>query len=237
MSGAKTVPTVKRIDHGCRRNGCRCVLCCPPGKTGPIGPPGPPGPAGPPGPSGSRGTPGVAGPTGPSGATGGTGAAGATGATGATGAAGAAAALGPAARVFRATVQEIPSGIDEPISFSNERFDTGALWDPSAPTRLTATVAGKYQISASVQFEVDPAADVGSRSISIVYNRGLPSETTIVIDASSASSGSFRSVSTLWEMNVNDYVEVIVNQSSGFELAVLPNPSHSPEFMMVRVAD
>ena len=221
-----------------RRHSPYCTDPCCPGRAAATCPSSNVCPTGATGATGGRGGTGA---TGATGATGGAGATGATGATGGTGATGASGAGGPAARVRRSTNLTVPSGVPTVVPFNTVVFDTSVppMFSILAPTRLTARVAGKYQINANVFFPpfgtpTPPSTD-GTRTLRIVFNRGLPSEQTIAEVTHPALFGHAVPVSTLWAMNPGDYVEMIVEQDSGVPSSVLNQP-YSPAFSMHRAS-
>lgn len=141
--------------------------------------------------------------------------------------------------------QTVPNNtLQQSLSFSIVRFDVAApnnLWGVPPPltplTRLTAKVAGKYQISGSVVWEANSGPPVGIRQLSIGVNSLLPGGKGIVDESFDAAAGTTRqAVSTLWDLNVGDYVELFVRQTSNGPLKILKVDALSPEFMMVKVA-
>ena len=140
-----------------------------------------------------------------------------------------------AARVYSAIDQEIPSGPPTVLSFELERFDTDEMHESvTDPSRLTIRTGGKYQISAMVQFA---AAAVGAgtlRSVAIRLNG-----TTIIAQQAGSSAQDVvwgASLSTLYQLKVGDFLEVVVEQDSGVALNVEALGNFSPEFAAVRVA-
>src|SRR5262249_47276706 len=65
---------------------------------------------------------------------------------------------GPAARIWRSTVQAIPSGAWTPVSFDTVRYDNAAQWVVGSPTRLTCKQPGTYQIAGTIQLASQAAA-------------------------------------------------------------------------------
>lgn len=89
------------------------------------------------------------------------------------------------------------------ISWSIEDFDTSGFHAPAQPTRMTAPVAGLYQVTAKV------------RTSSTVYASGLQFGVNGTIDASSrqissvgTSSGTFSSLTKTYSLGIGGYVEV-----------------------------
>lgn len=180
----------------------------------------------------------MSGSTGPTGAEGPTGATGSAGATGVQGAPGAG---GPAARVGRATDQSIPTGVATAISFTSPAmFDTGVppmFAALVAPTRLTAFDAGKYQVSGNVLWDRPaPGGDIGTRTLEFVKNRGLPGEEIFALRINQAGEAAAMALSSLVDLAVGDYIEMLVLQDSSDPILILSPADYSPHFMAARVA-
>jgi len=150
------------------------------------------------------------------------------------------------ARVRRSTNQTIADATQTEISFSHERWDTGAnstypngFWAIANPTRLTAVVSGNYIITGHVVFAANAT---GCRSINIRLTSGAVA--SIIAEhghpaVATAARGTAMSIATAFYMQVGDYVELRVHQTSGGNLdvqtAAAPN-MHTPEFTIARVA-
>lgn len=116
------------------------------------------------------------------------------------------------------------------LTFNTERFDTGGLHSTSANTsRLTAVTAGKYLIFADVQWTFNASGD---RMVALLLNGA----TTIAKDQAEPVSGStlltVQSLSTIYHLAANDYVEVQVYQNSGGALNAEAASNYSPVFGM-----
>lgn len=204
--------------------------------TGPTGPTGPTGlslsgPTGPTGMPGSTGPTGVQGPSGP------------TGDAGEAGIQGAPDVGGPATRMRRTSAQSIPNNTLTAISYTNPAvFNTAvpSMFTPLTPTRLTARIAGKYQVCGNVFWNrPTPGGDVGTRTLEFAKNRGLPSEHVFALRINAAGDADAMTLSSLVELAVNDYIEMLVLQDSGVAITVLSptgGVNYSPHFMAARVA-
>lgn len=137
----------------------------------------------------------------------------------------------PAARVYHNVDQSISHNTLTALAFNSERFDTDTIHDTATNnSRLTCKTAGKYNIIGQVTFA---SSTTGLRSINIKLNGA-----TIIafIEASADNSGADRlQVTTLYDLAVNDYVELVAFQASGEALNVRFSSASSPEFMMVKV--
>jgi hypothetical protein len=142
----------------------------------------------------------------------------------------------PAVRVTRSAAATITTGTNTTMTFDVERFDQAGnaadtMHDNSTnPSRLTCRYAGVYLITANIRWAGNATGD---RYLSLLYNN--TDEIAGVHDTGDATENR-QSVSTLWALAVNDYVEVRVHQTSGGNLDVTLSAKISPEFMMVRVA-
>jgi len=127
----------------------------------------------------------------------------------------------PSVRVYKSTVgQSVPSGAWTAISFDAIRWDKGAPvvhWSASNPTRLTCQVAGMYAVMGMVNF---PAVAAGaSRYAAMNVNgggnanwMGLGGLGGIPFTASNGPSATFTAIV---QLNVGDYIELIVFQDTG----------------------
>jgi len=174
------------------------------------------------------GATGATGPGGGGGATGATGPGGGGGATGATGPEGPAAAF-PAARVFG---NGQASG--GPVVFSGFIFNDAAIWNPLFPTRLTATVAGRYQITGNVVWSgAIGVPTFRNLSINLTPTAGPPAVLAISTQVpENPANGMGQLITTLTDLAVGDYVELVPQTDDGTPIAVIEVP---PSFMMVRV--
>jgi hypothetical protein len=145
--------------------------------------------------------------------------------------------LMPAVRVFHNANQSITNAVTTALAFNSERFDTFAgAADTQHDTvtnnnRLTCRYAGKYLIGGNCSFASNAT---GVRTLSIQSQAGT-TVGDVQIDACSGGVTDL-SVSTMWDMAVNDWVQMLVFQNSGGALNVLVSAAVSPEFWMVRVA-
>lgn len=149
------------------------------------------------------------------------------------------ASLAPAVRVTHSVSQAITTGTPTALAFDTERFDTSAGAadtqhdNVTNNSRLTCRYAGKYQISGSVEWE---AIVTGEYRICKVR---LNATTDLVhqMQAPTGTTGFSRmNVSTLYDLAVNDYVQLFVEHNRGANLNILKAANYSPEFSMVRVA-
>lgn len=136
----------------------------------------------------------------------------------------------PAARAYHNANQSIPDATDTVVALNSERFDTDTIHDLAVNnSRLTCKTAGKYLIMGNVFWA---GSATGSRFLRVRLNG-----TTLIAEIrnSSSAGGDSQIAPTLYDLAVNDYVEMVVYQSSGGALDVLASGNFSPEFSMVKV--
>jgi hypothetical protein len=135
----------------------------------------------------------------------------------------------PSARAYHDANQSIATGGGGAfLAFNQERWDTDTIHDTvTNNTRLTCKTAGYYSITAGGAWETN---GTGSRSIGILLNGATP----LAYDnrLAPADINARFTVTTVYPLAVNDYVEVAVFQSSGGALNVLTGSNYSPEFSM-----
>lgn len=140
----------------------------------------------------------------------------------------------PAVRVTHNAAQAIGAATETTLAFNTERFDQAAnaadtMHDTAVNnSRLTCRYAGVYQITGGIEW----ATTSTDQYVAIRLN-GV---TTIMRQRNPAGSGSnpAQTITTLYSLAVNDYVELRVFSASAMN--VNSSGNYSPEFMMVRVA-
>lgn len=140
------------------------------------------------------------------------------------------------AGVYRGSAQTIPDSLVEPVSFSDEWFDSDCCWDVANPTRLTVRTGGVYCVYGNVVW-VNSAA--GYRFLAITLN-GNSRYIALCSAVAVAGVGPFMNVSGLFFLNEGDYVELRVFQTTGSPLDIgyagAAPWAYQPEFGMARVA-
>jgi hypothetical protein len=136
----------------------------------------------------------------------------------------------PSVKVYNNATQAITNDTLTPAAFNSESYDTDTMHDTSTNnTRITINTAGKYRISAIIEF---PANATGIRQILLKVNN----TTYIAADTRDASSTIpihlYASIDHVFV--ATDYVEVIVYQNSGGNLNISASASterYKCEFM------
>jgi hypothetical protein len=135
----------------------------------------------------------------------------------------------PACRAYGST-QSINDDTETPVAFDKEKYDTDDIHDVTTNnSRLTCKTAGIYAIDAGVQFAQNAT---GLREVGIKLNN-TDFIKYIRVDANSAGSH-YISLSAQYALEVNDYIEVVVKQTSGGVLNILAGGG-GPSFSMVKV--
>ena len=135
------------------------------------------------------------------------------------------------ARIYNSNIQSIPNATLTALTFNAEYFDTDGMRDPLGvrPNALTVTTKGKYIVTANVGFNANA---VGTRYVGIKLNNS-----TFVAQqtwAGFTGDSNIVSVTATISMNVGDYVEVIVYQTSGGALDMTVFNQATPVFSAIR---
>lgn len=135
-----------------------------------------------------------------------------------------------AARVYRTSARTIGDTTWIKVGFENERFDTEDIHDNVTNNeRLICKTAGRYLIFGHAGLS---ANSTGLRKIRIYLNNttGLAEQSVV-----GSSITTVMSIATVYELAVDDYVELEVYQNSTSTLSLSIGPNYSPEFGMIRV--
>jgi hypothetical protein len=135
----------------------------------------------------------------------------------------------PGARIYNSANLSVSSGGSGLLlTFDSERYDTDSIHDPGQSARLTCKTAGKYLISGHVLFAANAT---GYRGLIIRLN-GSATLAIMRTPALGASDYPILSIATVYNLNVNDYVELIAEQNSGTALTLYAWTHYSLEFAM-----
>lgn len=127
-----------------------------------------------------------------------------------------AAAIGtlPGGRLVRNADFSVPTGAGfTPVPFDTESFDTGGLFDPGAPTRLTVPIAGVYALTGGARWAANAT---GVRSTFLRKNgasgAGFLAGGTVPDNGAEEAR---QSVATVARLQAGDFVELQVQQNTG----------------------
>ena len=148
------------------------------------------------------------------------------------------------ARVRRSTAQAIGTAAWTAVIFSHERWDTGINSDHASgfwvitlgeATKLTAPVSGNYIITGHIEWAGNA---VGDRGIGIRHSRGAAQVYIAQHMTEALSTAEIphpMSIATEYWLREDDYVELMVYQSSGGDLNINSTGNYSPEFTITRI--
>lgn len=134
----------------------------------------------------------------------------------------------PMCRVYNSSATSIANSTATALTFDSERFDVGAMHSTSSNTgRITIPTGcgGIYSIGAHVQWASNAT---GARAVWLRIN----GTTIIAVDERSPFSGATitQSIVTEYKLAAADYLEVVVQQTSGGSLNLNNASAYSPEF-------
>jgi hypothetical protein len=122
----------------------------------------------------------------------------------------------PGARVRHAntavTVQDNATAV---LSYDATDFNVGAVFNSTQPTRMTAPVAGRYLITATVRWASNA---VGRRALALELNGTAAQIARSNVSPFLQGGAAFnpeQTVETVYKLNAGDYVEVWAYQNSG----------------------
>lgn len=118
--------------------------------------------------------------------------------------------------------QTIPNATETAITLNSENFDTNSIHDNSTnSTRLTCKTAGKYIITGQINFTGN-ATGLREAQIRVNGTTSIASDNRVAGDTNDRAV----SVSTIYELAVNDYIELYAYQSSGGDLIIKTDRTH-----------
>lgn len=134
-----------------------------------------------------------------------------------------------AVRVRKTATQSLPNGVETPVTYDTEDFDTSDMHDNAVNnSRLISKTGGKYMVVAGIDFAINLT---GNRSTRLRKNG-----TTIIgsqqAGASQAAGDPILQAIAIVHLEVGDYVEQLAFQNSGGALNI---EMADTSFSMVRV--
>ncbi|MDQ3155989.1 MAG: hypothetical protein M3Q98_04600 [Actinomycetota bacterium] len=132
----------------------------------------------------------------------------------------------PKVRVYNsASISHVTSGTSQALTFNSERYDTDTMHSTSVNTgRITFTTAGTYSLFANVEFASNAT---GYRALEI----RLGGATIIAsqVAQTNATQVTIMTIYTEYAFTAGQYVEIMVNQTSGAALNINAGANYSPE--------
>jgi hypothetical protein len=138
-----------------------------------------------------------------------------------------------ACRVYNSANISIPNSTFTALTFDSELFDNNNLHSTTVnPSRITIQTAGVYVVSATVEWAATTTS-ASSRYITFKVN----GTTTIAYTElqTTASLPPRHSLSTIYALNLGDYIEVFVRQDESVAILVMATAGYSPHFSAVMV--
>lgn len=136
------------------------------------------------------------------------------------------------ARVYStASAQTVATATEAALNFNAEQFDSDTCHDNSTnPNRLTCKTAGKYLITGAIRYQSNAT---GYRGASLRVNGG----TYIGLAGSQAANGQVTQITvvTIYDLAVNDYIELIAYQESGSTLNLEVVGTAVPSLGFIRI--
>jgi hypothetical protein len=109
-----------------------------------------------------------------------------------------------ATEATRSTNQSFTNAVEAAVTFDAVSYDTSTMWAVGSPTRLTATIAGKYLINALIKWTTGLSGTVHSR----IYKNGVLAYENSEVGADLSSGNEYHGVTTVVNLVVGDYVEL-----------------------------
>lgn len=139
------------------------------------------------------------------------------------------------ARAYNSANISVSTATQTALTFNSEEFDAdpnGEIHSTSSNTgRLTCRTGGLYLITGNVTFA---ANSTGYRQVSVRFN-GSAVVAQVVTQAVTTGDVTEVSLTTVYPLAATQYVELLVQQTSGGALNVLAQTNWSPIFSMVKV--
>jgi hypothetical protein len=139
-----------------------------------------------------------------------------------------------AARVYSSYDQAVPlqiaGGPVQRVSFDTVSFDTGGMFKPTDPTRLTAPVDGIYLITANVSWEVSGTSGF-NRAVTLWVDNHV-----ISVDQRPPAQETRQVVTTVYKLERGDFVEVGVGHDEQPSLHIDAVGDYAPSLALVWIA-
>jgi hypothetical protein len=143
----------------------------------------------------------------------------------------------PGARVRRTTTALVDTAATAVLSYDATDFNVGGVFNSAQPTRMTAPVAGRYLIVATVRWESDVTG--GRRTIALEVNGTSQIARSNVSGYSLGGVAPFspeQAAQAIYKLNAGDHVEVWAYQDSGSTLNLLTSVDNGVTFAMQWIA-
>lgn len=116
-------------------------------------------------------------------------------------------------KVYQSASQSIPNNTSTYLQFNSEYWDTESIHNNvTNNTRLTCRTAGKYLVVGQCVFEANAA---GVRQVVVQQNRGDIPAGNSILPSAGGGTPTIVVVSTIFNLAIGDYVEMLTYQNSG----------------------
>lgn len=133
----------------------------------------------------------------------------------------------PGVRLERTAAESTVSGTSVWVAWDKVDYDLGGMFAAGQPNRVTAPIAGRYLITATVRWAADQS---GRRALAIAYNESVQIARSNVSAFASAPFSPEQTATTVYKMNAGDWVGVYVMQDSGGPLGLMTNVQNGVTF-------
>jgi hypothetical protein len=121
----------------------------------------------------------------------------------------------PAARVTNSNDEAVANGLPTTLTFDTNAYDNDSIHSTTTnPSRLTAPLRGIYEVTGQVEWSTDSSGYIGAQ----IGKDGTEQVGADVRVPAPSGISSFEQVTAQVQLNVGDYVELVVQQSSGATL-------------------
>lgn len=135
-------------------------------------------------------------------------------------------------RVFHNANQTLTTGVVTTLAFNSELFDSDVMHDVSTNnSRITFKTSGIYQVGGNVEYASN---NVGIRDLRLVLN-GTTIISFVRVDTPDPANAAIININTTYEFAQNDYVELLVLQTSGGNLDIGSTARYAAEFWACRL--
>jgi hypothetical protein len=143
----------------------------------------------------------------------------------------------PGARVrHAASAVTVTNNATAVLSYDTSDFNVGGVFSTTQPTRMTAPVAGRYLITASVRWASNSA---GRRALALELNGTAAQIARSNVSPYLQGAAAFnpeQTVGSVYQLKAGDYVEVWAYQNSGAPLDLQSTVDNGITFSMVWIA-
>lgn len=136
----------------------------------------------------------------------------------------------PSPRVYRDADLSVVDGTDTAVTWAAVNSDAWTSWSSGAATRLTARLRGRYMATAWVQFAGN---GTGIRSAWIRKDGATTFGRVQVAPSSAGLPTQFTVASPVFDLEVGQYVELLVRQTSGGALLLTRDGAVSPSLSLI----